>query len=91
MLELALLEASGPGEFLSRTFAGSLKALAWVGMMTVAADRQRRRFLRWQRRGVCAVLRGVASLLAADMSGHLSERMETPEVFAALSKLTRIT
>jgi hypothetical protein len=35
VLELALLEASGPGEFLSRTFAGSLKALAWVGATAI--------------------------------------------------------
>ncbi len=35
VLELALMEASGPGEFLSRTFAGSLKALAWVGATAI--------------------------------------------------------
>lgn len=35
VLELALMEASGPGEFLSRTFDGSLKALAWVGATAI--------------------------------------------------------
>ena len=35
VLELTLTEATGPGEFLSRTLRGSLSALAWVGATAI--------------------------------------------------------
>jgi len=35
VLELTLTEASSPGEFLSRTLGGSVKALAWVGATAI--------------------------------------------------------
>lgn len=35
VLELTLTESSSPGEFLSRTLGGSLKALAWVGATAI--------------------------------------------------------